>query len=212
MSKDVGAVMKRASRFLSKHLTWVALALGLILIGWGLCYTVPRYELLRKSEAVPKLAVSPFSPHTKPAPVVQPVVAISGRPVHIQIPSVGINIPVIDGYYYPATNGWTLTNYAAQYAVQTPLANNTEGNTFIYGHNRHSVFEALLNIKLGAEAIITTDNGHTFTYVFKGALITTPSNLSLFSYQGPPILTLQTCSGTFYQNRQLFTFDLESAN
>src|SRR5438105_1571714 len=34
---------------------------------------------------------------------------ISGAPQHITIPSVGIDLNVIPGYYYPATNSWTLS-------------------------------------------------------------------------------------------------------
>jgi hypothetical protein len=36
-----------------------------------------------------------------------------------------------------------------------------------------------------------------------------PTDATLFEYKGKPILTIQTCSGVWYQNRQLFTFDLE---
>jgi len=72
------------------------------------------------------------------------------------------------------------------------------------------VFSTLNRIKPGDEAIITTDNGHRFTYKFRAAYETNPSDDSLFHYQGSPILTVQTCSGLWYQNRQLFTFNFEN--
>jgi LPXTG-site transpeptidase (sortase) family protein len=99
----------------------------------------------------------------------------------------------------------------AQYATVTVQPNNKEGNTFIYAHNRVGVFHTLSRINVGDTVIITTDNGHTLTYKFRTSYETNPNDTSLFSYKGAPILTLQTCSGVWYQNRQLFTFDLVEA-
>lgn len=182
---------------------------GLIFIVVGLTLSLPQFIQTVESNDVPKVAVSPFS-HPQPVPTAPEFTntEVQGIPVWISIPGVNINVPVIKGYHNLAAQTWTLTTYAAQYAVNTPAANNVEGNTFIYGHNRKSVFESLLKIKLGDTAYLYTDNGHELEYTFQGALITTPSDDSLFKYQGPPILTLQTCSGEFYQNRQLFTFNL----
>lgn len=136
---------------------------------------------------------------------------ISGEPNHIEIPSLGISLEVEKGYYIPARQTWTLSNTKADYAAITPMPNNEGGNTFIYGHNKPGVFQKLLKIQPGAEAIITTANGHTFTYKLAGSRDTKPTDTSLFTYQGKPILTLQTCSGAWYQNRRLFTFDLVKA-
>ncbi len=132
---------------------------------------------------------------------------VEGKPVRIQIPSLGIDLPVIDGYYNARERSWTLTNTKAQYATITPKANNIAGNTFVYGHRLHNVFGHLDQITSGAKAVITTDNGHTFTYTFRSSRETSPNDDSLFRYQGAPILTLQTCSGAWDQNRRLFTFD-----
>jgi hypothetical protein len=93
----------------------------------------------------------------------------------------------------------------------TAPANTAGGNTFLYGHNRPGVFDTLHRIEPQAQAIVTTANGHSFSYRFTGALETDPNDDSLFRYQGKPILTIQTCSGLWYQNRQLFTFALEKA-
>jgi LPXTG-site transpeptidase (sortase) family protein len=142
--------------------------------------------------------------------VTPPVRVVSGKPVRIQVPALHIDLQVIDGQYNAQSKTWTLTKDKAQYAANTPLANNAEGNTFIYGHNRKQVFSTLNRIKPGDEAIITTDNGHIFTYKFRAAYETNPSDDSLFAYKGAPILTVQTCSGLWYQNRQLFTFNFES--
>lgn len=156
-------------------------------------------------------AVKPVKNAFKSNQVINTAPTLTGTPTHISIPSVGIDLQVIPGYYYPKTNSWTLSLTDAQYATMTAPANNGEGLTFIYAHYRLNVFYTLPKVQPGAQAIITTDNGHTFTYTFRNSIITEPTDTSLFTYQGKPILVLQTCTGLWYQNRQLFTFDLSKA-
>ena len=91
----------------------------------------------------------------------------------------------------------------------TPYANNREGNTFIYGHSLPAVFKKLTKLKPGAEAFVYTNNNHVFKYILTSTYVTNPSDNSLFKYQGPPILTLQTCTGLWYQNRTMFGFSFK---
>jgi LPXTG-site transpeptidase (sortase) family protein len=133
---------------------------------------------------------------------------ISGRPVHITIPSQDIDLSVIPGYYYPSNKSWTLSLNNAQYATMTAPANNKSGDTFIYAHNRRGVFLNLPKVQPGDIAQVTTNNGHVFIYKFSASTVTTPEDTSLFNYKGKPVLVLQTCTGLWYQNRQLFTFNL----
>lgn len=137
---------------------------------------------------------------------------ISGVPAHISIPNADISVDIEPGYYNKTAKTWTLSLTKAEYAMITPEANNGNGNTFIYGHNRWEVFYKLLKVQPGDEAIVTTANNHTFVYKMTGRRDTNPNDDSLFRYQGPPILTLQTCSGLWYQNRSLFVFNLVSAS
>ncbi|HSX31809.1 MAG TPA: sortase [Candidatus Saccharimonadales bacterium] len=185
----------------------IGLVIGSCLIIGGALLGINQITQYWRSTHVPHVSASPFLGTAAAAPA--PKQYIAGRPVQITIPSLGIDLPVIDGHYNAARQEWTLTGTKAQYAVMTALANNTAGNTFIYGHNKKGVFDTLNRIKLGDAVIVTTDNGHRFTYRFTGALETVPTDDSLFHYEGKPILTVQTCSGIWYQNRQLFTFDLE---
>ena len=136
---------------------------------------------------------------------------ISGFPAHITIPSVDISVDIDPGYYNTKSQQWSLSLTKAEYATITPLANNGGGNTFIYGHNRWAVFYKLLKVQAGDQAIVTTTNNHTFTYQMSAERDTKPTDTSLFTYKGPPILTLQTCSGFWYQNRSLFVFKLVKA-
>jgi LPXTG-site transpeptidase (sortase) family protein len=179
----------------------------------GLLFSMPAFLRYQQALGTPKVAASPFTQKSEqPAPASDQdgsAVYQEGKPVRIRIPSLGIDLPVADGRFNAATKKWTLSNDKAHYAVKTPLPNNAGGNTFVYGHNRPGVFKKLAQIKLGEEAIITVEDGREFVYVFKGAYETDPNDDSVFNYQGPPMLTVQTCSGLWYQNRQLFTFDLK---
>lgn len=182
-------------------------SIGLILIFTGLVLGYgPLLERKKNAEVQQPVTTITAAPPVAPTSATLP---IEGTPVRIQIPSLNIDLPVINGYYNARDGSWTLTNTKAQYATITPKANNTQGNTFIYGHRLANVFGHLSQIKTGASVIITTDNNHAFTYVYRDSHETNPNDDSLFHYKGPSILTLQTCSGTWDQNRRLFTFDFK---
>jgi LPXTG-site transpeptidase (sortase) family protein len=138
---------------------------------------------------------------------------VSGEPASIAIPSLGIDLAVAPGVYNEQTHQWTLSLDKAHYAVMTPQPNTQGGNTFIYGHYRRNVFASLHNIQPGAQAVVRTHNGKTFTYVYESNRIVAPEqSQGIFDYQGKPILTVQTCTGVFFENRQLFTFNLVSVS
>lgn len=159
---------------------------------------------------------------TKPQPVAKvlksniPVQSeqpkIEGTPTHISISNIGIDLNIIPGYYYSSDQSWTLSLNNAQWGTMTSQANNKSGDTFIYAHARVGVFADLPKVKPGDKAVVTTSNGHSFTYSFTSSTVTSPTDTSLFDYQGKPILILQTCTGTWYESRQLFVFDLSGVS
>lgn len=132
----------------------------------------------------------------------------TGNPIRIQIDSVDIDVPIIQGYYNRENQKWTLSKDNAQFAVMTAKPNTAGGNTFIYGHNRSSVFARLLKIKPQSIVYVTTDNNQRFSYKLSRSFTTNPNDSSFLYYKGSPILTLQTCSGANFQNRTIFVFDL----
>jgi LPXTG-site transpeptidase (sortase) family protein len=134
---------------------------------------------------------------------------VTGRPQEITIPSLKIDLSVIDGNYNSKTGEWTLTLDKAQYATPSVQPNNQTGNTLIYGHYRPEVFAYLHLIKPGAQAFITTDNGYTFSYTYQNTEAFNPADTSIFTYHGAPRLTIQTCSGSFMQNRQMYYFSYD---
>lgn len=135
---------------------------------------------------------------------------ITGTPVRITVPSLGLNHAVNNGNYDPETGEWTLSNDRVFFGTPSVRPNNMGGNTFIYGHALMNIFGRLPELKPGANVFVETDNGYAFRYRFRGSRVTDPTDVSLFSYQGKPIMTLQTCAGAWYQDRQLFTLDFVS--
>jgi LPXTG-site transpeptidase (sortase) family protein len=146
------------------------------------------------------------------APIQQmgtPVAAtISGRPAQISVPSVGINLPVVDGFYNKSTGEWTLGSRQAQFATPSKLPNNENGTTYIYGHDTQAVFNRLHKMKVGAEVALTTDNGYLFVYKFTDSVVTTPYAVAeVTAPSDKPKLSLQTCYGPTSADRRIFHFE-----
>jgi len=150
--------------------------------------------------------------HAEPVLAAQtiPKQAVYGTPVQIIIPSITVNLPVDPGVYDPSTDSWTLSGYHAHYATITTPANDTEGNTFIYGHNNPYVFGPLKRIQPGAQVEVVASNGNRFFYTYQKSYTVAPNDVSLFKYHGSPILTVQTCTGAWHEKRQLYEFRLDS--
>lgn len=151
-----------------------------------------------------RAAQKPYSP-----PPAHSTEEIAGRPVRIVIPASNVDLPVDEGYYDSSSNSWTLSGYHAQFAMISTLANNVAGDTFIYGHNNNYVFGALRHVMpaVDARALIYTDNGHIFVYKFQKSFSLAPSDTSVLSYSGPPIMTIQTCTGSINEWRTMYRFD-----
>ncbi|MDQ5982397.1 MAG: sortase [Patescibacteria group bacterium] len=133
---------------------------------------------------------------------------ISGEPSHISVPSLRISTDIIPGYYNKVDSSWTLSTTKAMYATLTAKPNSQSGNTYIYAHARTGLFANLANAKKGTEVVVTTANGHEFTYLYSYAHDVNPSDTSVLNPTNKPQLTLQTCSGIWSENRYLVVFHL----
>ncbi len=161
--------------------------------------------------------------YPKPAPVIsEPVAAIVrnkmpepalakiniGLPTRVIVPSVGIDLPVKMGTYDPSTQEWTVDTQSAFYADRSVPINDNNGKTLIYGHAQYGLFSRLPEITEGATADVYTDTGKVFSYTFQSSRQVTPDDTSVFTADGAPMLTLQTCSGPFDAYRTLVSFNL----
>jgi sortase (surface protein transpeptidase) len=138
-------------------------------------------------------------------------IAITGRPIRLVIPGSSIDIPVDEGYYNPNDATWTLSGYHAQFDMDSTLANNITGETFIYGHNNDFVFGALRHVtpQPGALAMLYTSNGHIMEYSFQKSYSVAPNDTTVLIYDGAPNLTIQTCTGSLNEWRTMFEFQFQ---
>ena len=173
----------------------------------SLIYAVTALMLFTVSRPVPVAATLPVITHAKPRPL-PPRLATQGMPTHVNVPSVGIDLPVKEGAYDEASATWLVDHSAAFFAPLSVVVNDNNGTSLIYAHAQSGLFETLPNITQGAEAIIKTNNGHTFHYTYQSMRLVDPSDVSVFQVDGPPLLVLQTCMGDWSQYRALFTFTL----
>lgn len=160
---------------------------------------------------VPTLTYTP--PVAKPQPAVYLRSSVSGKPVTILVPRLGIELSIIDGAYDKASDSWTLTDDKAQFATITDRPNDGGGNTFIYGHNTDRVFGRLAGLVDGDIVQIKTDNNHTFSYTYSGQQIVQPTNTSVLADDSAkPRLTLMTCEGWLSQTRRIMYFDFKEVS
>lgn len=186
--------------------------ISILLFGSGLSLAAPlglswleQRQALASASAIDKPLDTTAQPVLKDSPNI-----IKGTPRRLTVPSLGIDVTVVDGSYDARTGHWTLSEDTAFYATPTNLINSDSGNTFIYGHNSQKIFGKLLHIQAGAEVTVTTDNGYNFTYLFTSTEAVKPTDVYALEYSGKPRLTLQTCSGLWNQTRQMFYFKLQS--
>lgn len=175
------------------------LVMGVLFCGSLYPLAFHQYDKQVKAEAT---ALPDYSGTPPPVPY-----AI-GHPVKIEVPSVGVSLPIVDGAYDATKGTWTLTDDKVQFATITKEPNTRKGQTFIYGHATSWVFGPLLRLQPGAEAFVTTDNGFVFSYKLDTHEVVNPTDIGVLDYDGPSRLTLQTCTGpTLSEFRQLFYFN-----
>lgn len=200
-------LLNKAFASIKNRAAFYGLLFGLIITIAGAAIVIPG--LYYRSQASAGASI-PIVINNQPLPQTPEVK--QGKPIRLVIPSASIDISITDGIYNESAQTWNVSNTEAHFATITNQPNNYRGNTFIYGHNRPEVFYRLhKKTVVGDNAIIYTDNGLVFTYVLTDISETNPQDVSsLSNVQEKPALTLQTCSGAYFQNRQLYTFDFIS--
>jgi LPXTG-site transpeptidase (sortase) family protein len=191
------------------HKRLILVSFLLIVAGMAIVAPVIVFRLQQRQAFEAASAVKTPVPATAKTVVAKPGI-IKGAPRHIAVPSLGIDVDVLDGAYNTRTGEWTLSEETAFYGTPTELINSDSGNTLVYGHNSDKIFGKLLQITSGAEVIVTTDNGYKFTYIYQTTEAVEPTDVHALEYSGTPRLTLQTCSGVWNQTRQMFYFGLKS--
>lgn len=157
----------------------------------------------------PAYSASLNTPPTLPVVNARSPEVISGNPVKIQIPSIAIDLAVTAGEY--SESQWTDSPSSAVYARVSSLPNSELGNTIIYGHNTPSVFYPTQSLRIGARALITTDNNHVFEYEYTSSENVQPDDVRIFRKNTSSAqLVILTCDGFWDQQRRLMYFTLVS--
>jgi LPXTG-site transpeptidase (sortase) family protein len=139
---------------------------------------------------------------------------VSGIPSRIIIPTLSVDLPVVSESYNSVAKTWPVSPTNANYASNTAQANNTSGETLVYGHNNRHVFGPLLNMKQGDIVYVYTNNNHIFKYSYQSSQDITPTKLSIFGdmAKAPPGLKVITCDGPDFEYRHLMSFKLLQAS
>lgn len=127
---------------------------------------------------------------------------VKQNPNEIYIPSLSIQAPIkfVDSKD-EAVFQKALQDGVVQYPETAPIGE--VGNTYIFGHSSDfafsagsykTVFAILPNIELGAEILLTDENGEVFKYVVYNKFVAEKTATHLLSQDtgGKKILTLQT--------------------
>lgn len=145
---------------------------------------------------------------TKPRP--KDIVIQSGTPTRIIIPELAIDKTVLPGVYDNTSNTWGVSDAGVHYAGPSVPANDHSGSTLIYGHNNKYTFGPLQYLEPGDLVMVITENNLQFTYKYVAVNDYSPNDTSIFDYDGPPTLSLQTCTGWLNEIRSLYTFNLQT--
>lgn len=138
------------------------------------------------------------------------VAPVNGIPVQLELPALAKDFPVKEGVYDETSRTWTLSSDAVYYANISQPVNNERGTTLIYGHAESQLFGGLTGLAYGDVAIVRTANAKKFYYQLTATKTVAPeSTEEVFSSSGQPRLILQTCTGSWWQSRQLYIFDFK---
>ncbi len=119
-------------------------------------------------------------------------------PTQIQIPSIGIDMPVEIG---SIKDGVWQISYDHPTFLDSSARPGTDGNIVIYGHNKKVIFGNLPYLSLGQKIIIKTQDGKIHTYEAYEKDFVSPDRVNLVSPENKEDLTIFTCWGLFDSQR-----------
>jgi LPXTG-site transpeptidase (sortase) family protein len=116
----------------------------------------------------------------------------------IQIPRLGIDLTVKNGYYNSHNRTWTLdkTHAFLIKSSATPI---------IYGHNRPNVFRPLNNIAEN-DLLYIQDSMGSYVYRYAADSIVKPSDTRILETKTENTIYLLTCTGSNFENRRILAF------
>lgn len=129
--------------------------------------------------------------------------------VHISIPSINIDLPIIRGAY-DSQSGWSVDRLAANY-IPSSHGIDKPGTTIIYGHDTSEVFHRIKAMEPGAKVDVTIKNGTTYQYIrdLSDAKIIQPDDVSILNETSSTHkIYLLTCDGWRSDKRYVLSLSM----
>jgi sortase (surface protein transpeptidase) len=180
-----------------------AVLAGTVLLAVGIALVAG--SALPRAGSVAPLAVPSVQPSATPAPAASDAPTVSATPAptigpipdgyRIQMPRLGIDLPIAEGDLYRDTvEQQTPENFAFHFpGTAIPGA---VGNSYIYAHARRGMFLTLWNARIGDEVKITTPTGGELKFVVTDVYRSVPpADTSWLQPSDVERLTLQTSTG-----------------
>lgn len=152
----------------------------------------PSTTLITPVETTPE-PTPPPSP--SPAEVAEPVGIAVAAGSRIQIPRLGINLPILEGNVERDIIAGRTPNGSAFHLPGT-AAPGERGNSYLYAHARVGMFLNLWNARIGDQVTLTTQNGVRIEYQVTEVHPRVPWQDTSWIQNTPDTrLTLQTSTG-----------------
>ena len=131
----------------------------------------------------------------------------SSNPVSINIPSIGLTLPVEESTIIDGV--WQISYQGASH-LDKSADPGEGGNMVIYGHNKKSLFGPIRRLKEGDLIEIKNEEGVLYSYRVVKTVITTPDDIEYVLPKSEEILTLYTCTGLLDSKRHIVLAKRES--
>ena len=131
----------------------------------------------------------------------------SSNPVSINIPSIGLTLPVEESTIIDGV--WQISYQGASH-LDKSADPGEGGNMVIYGHNKNSLFGQIRWLKEEDLIEIKNEEGVLYSYRVVKTVITTPDDIEYVLPKSEEILTLYTCTGLLDSKRHIVLAKRES--
>jgi len=123
-------------------------------------------------------------------------------PVRIIIPSLGIDLPIVESEIKDGK--WEVTDIGVSYLKTSPVAGEI-GNSVLYGHNWSNLLGNLIKVKTGDEIEVYFSDGNIKRFVVTLIQEVKPNDISVLKSTTDQRITLYTCSGFLDSKRFVVT-------
>lgn len=120
------------------------------------------------------------------------VVAQNEAPKTLEIPSIGVHLPIIPSLI--EDESWSTTSVGVSYLASSPQPGK-KGNSVLYGHNWKSLLSNLHKVTPGSKVIIVDKNNKKQEFVVEYTAVVDPSQTYIIDNTEDARVTIYTCTG-----------------